>query len=246
VAGTAVLGRLTWLVADVLDVRPETASARTLVLHVPGWPGHIAGQHVDLRLTAEDGYTTQRSYSIANAADGSNVEVTVQRVPDGEVSTYLVDEVRPGDQLELRGPVGGYFVWRPEQREPVLLLAGGSGVVPLMAMVRARAKAGSAAPMRLIYSVRSEADALYAAELQSRAAGDEGLGVSFVYTRTAPPAWPRPPGRVDAPLLAREAWPVHERPTNYVCGPTAFVEAMADLLVEAGHAPSRIRTERFG
>jgi ferredoxin-NADP reductase len=246
VAGTAVLGRLTWLVADVVDVRPETASARTLVLHVPGWPGHLAGQHVDARLTAEDGYTTQRSYSISNAPDGARVELTVQGIPDGEVSTYLVGEVRPGDQLELRGPVGGYFVWRPQQPEPVLLLAGGSGVVPLMSMVRTRAASGSATPMRLVYSVRSHADALYAAELGRRGTEDPGLAVTFVYTRTAPPGWPRSPGRIDASLLTREAWAVDVEPTNYVCGPTAFVEAMADLLVAAGHPAHRVRTERFG
>jgi ferredoxin-NADP reductase len=247
VARTAVLGRLTWLVADVLDVRPETASARTLVLHVPGWPGHLAGQHVDLRLTAEDGYSAQRSYSIANATDVARVELTVQLVRDGEVSTYLVDELRPGDQIELRGPVGGYFVWRPEQSEPVLLLAGGSGVVPLMSMIRTRAAAAMrVAPMRLIYSVRSQDETLYAAELGRRATDDHGLGISLVYTRTAPPAWPRPPGRVDAPLLEQVAWPADAQPTNYVCGPTAFVEAMADLLVAAGHPPSRVRTERFG
>jgi ferredoxin-NADP reductase len=246
VAGTAVLGRLTWLVADVVDVRPETASARTLVLDVPRWRGHLAGQHVDVRLTAEDGYTAQRSYSVANAPDGTRVELTVQRVPDGEVSTYLVDEVRPGDQLELRGPVGGYFVWRAEQAEPVLLLAGGSGVVPLMSMFRTRAAAGSPTPMRLVYSVRSQADVLYAAELGRRTTEDTGLDITLVYTRTVPPGWARPPGRVDGSLLARLAWPAGAQPTAYVCGPTAFVEAMADLLVDAGHPPSRVRTERFG
>jgi len=240
VARTAVLGRLTWLVADVVDVRRETASASTLVLDVPGWPGHLAGQHVDVRLTAEDGYSAQRSFSIANAAEGTRVELTVQRVLDGEVSPYLVDEVRPGDRIELRGPVGGYFVWRPEQAEPVLLLAGGSGLVPLMAMVRARAAAASVAPMRLVYSVRGEADVLYADELRRR------TDVRIVYTRTAPPGWVRPPGRVDASLLAQVGWPVDAQPTNYVCGPTAFVEAMADLLVDAGHPPERVRTERFG
>jgi ferredoxin-NADP reductase len=250
VARAAVLGRLTWLVADVLDMRRETASASTLVLDVPGWSGHLAGQHVDVRLTAEDGYTAQRSYSIANAARDARVELTVQRVPDGEVSTYLVDEARPGDQIELRGPVGGYFVWRPEQAEPVLLLAGGSGLVPLMSIVRARAAAGSVAPMRLVYSVRGEADVLYAAELQRRGADsagpDAGLDVVVVYTRSVPPGWVRPPGRIDAALLAEISWPPEREPTIFVCGPTAFVEAMADLLVGAGHPPTRVRTERFG
>jgi ferredoxin-NADP reductase len=246
VARTAVLGRLTWRVADVLEVRPETRSARTIVLDVPEWPGHLAGQHVDIRLTAEDGYTAQRSYSIANAADDTHLELTVQRVADGEVSTYLVDEVRPGDQMEVRGPVGGYFVWRPEQQKPVLLLAGGSGLVPLMSMIRTRSAAQVMTPMRLIYSVRSQADVLYAAELRRRADENVGLTVTVVYTREAPRESPRPVGRIDATALTGLAWQPSDEPINYVCGPTAFVERMADLLVAAGHAPVRIRTERFG
>ena len=245
-ARAAVLGRLIWRVADVLDARAETASARTLVLEVPEWPGHVAGQHVDLRLTAEDGYTTQRSYSIANAHDGARVELTVQRVTDGEVSAYLVDEVRAGDRLELRGPVGGYFVWRPHQAEPVLLLAGGSGVVPLMAMVRARAAAGAGAPTRLLYSVRSIDEVLYADELRHRAEADAGLDVAYAFTRATPQGWPRPAGRIDAALLAGVGWPPEREPTSYVCGPTSFVENMADLLVAAGHPAARVRTERFG
>jgi len=245
VAGTAVLGRLTWRVADVVSAVAETASARTLVLDVPGWAGHQPGQHVDLRLTAADGYSTQRSFSIANAAAGSRVELTVQRVAGGEVSTYLVDEVRAGDQIELRGPVGGYFVWRPEWTDPVLLLAGGSGIVPLMAIARARAAAPAPVPARLVYSVRRAEDVIYAAELRRRAAED-GLAVTYAYTRAAPPGWTGRPGRVDAALLAEAGWPPAAGPLCYVCGPTAFVEAMADLLVAAGHAPTRVRTERFG
>ncbi len=244
-AGTAVLGRLTWRVADVVAVVEETATARTLVLDVPGWAGHLPGQHVDLRLSAEDGYSTQRSFSVANAPSGSTVELTVQWVDGGEVSSYLVDEVRAGDQIELRGPVGGYFLWRPEWTDPVLLLAGGSGVVPLAAIARTAAAASAPAPMRLIYSVRSPADVLYAAELGRRAAAG-GLAVTFGYTRQAPPGWPRPPGRLDAALLAEAGWPAGANPRCYLCGPTAFVEAMADLLVAAGHRPDRIRTERFG
>jgi ferredoxin-NADP reductase len=246
VARTAVLGRLTWLVADVVDVRRETATARTLVFDVPGWPGHLAGQHVDIRLTAEDGYTAQRSYSIANSANESHVELTVQRVPDGEVSTYLVDVARPGDQLELRGPIGGYFVWQPEQTKPVLLLAGGSGLVPLMSMVRTRAAANAATPMRLVYSVRTDAEVLYATELRRLAAESNGLDISLVYTREAPDGAARPAGRIDASLLGEIAWHPDDGAINYVCGPTAFVETMADLLVAAGHPPMRIRTERFG
>jgi ferredoxin-NADP reductase len=216
------------------------------VLDVPEWPGHLAGQHVDVRLTAEDGYTAQRSYSIANAAADSHLELTVQRVPDGEVSTYLVDEVRPGDQMEVRGPVGGYFVWRPEQQKPVLLLAGGSGLVPLMSMIRTRSEAQAVTPMRLIYSVRSQADVLYAAELRRRADENVGLTVTVVYTREAPHESSRPVGRIDATGLTELAWHPSDEPINYVCGPTAFVERMADLLVAAAHPPVRIRTERFG
>jgi ferredoxin-NADP reductase len=246
VAGTAVLGRLTWLVADVVAVRTETATARTLVLDVPGWAGHAAGQHVDVRLTAADGYSTQRSYSIANAARGSAIELTVQRVPDGEVSGYLVDEVRVGDKLELRGPVGGYFVWRPEWTEPVLLLAGGVGVVPLMAIVRTRTATAAPARLRLLYSVRRPDDVIYATELSARAEGSDALAVTYAYSRAAPAGWPGPVGRIDAAFLAGFGWPLEVEPRCYVCGPTAFVETMADLLVAAGHPPERIRTERFG
>jgi ferredoxin-NADP reductase len=246
VARTAVLGRLTWRVADVVAARRETPSARTLVLDVPDWPGHLAGQHVDIRLTAEDGYMAQRPFSIASAADSTHVELTVQRVSGGEVSTYLVDEVLPGDQMELRGPIGGYFIWRPEHQKPVLLLAGGSGVVPLMSMIRTRVAAGAETPMRLIYSVRSVTDVLYAAELSDRADQDVGLTTTIVYTRKAPDWSPRPAGRIDAAVLSELAWVVDDEPINYVCGPTAFVERMADLLVAAGHPPVRIRTERFG
>jgi ferredoxin-NADP reductase len=245
VARAAVLGRLTWRVATVTAVRPETATTRTLVLDVPDWPGHDAGQHVDVRLTAEDGYTTQRSYSIASAAHASTVELTVLRVTDGEVSPYLVDVAEPGDRFELRGPIGGYFVWRPSST-PVLLVAGGSGIVPLMAMIRTRAATGSAVPFRLLYSVRSPADAIYAAELGRLAASDEGLRVNFVYTRQTPPGWTEAPSRLDAARLARAAWPASSGPDCFVCGPTGFVEAAADLLVAAGHVPERIRTERFG
>jgi ferredoxin-NADP reductase len=230
----------------VVAVRRETPSARTLVLDVPDWPGHLAGQHVDIRLTAEDGYMAQRSFSIASAADSTHVELTVQSVSGGEVSTYLVDEVRPGDQMELRGPIGGYFIWRSEQQQPVLLLAGGSGLVPLMSMIRTRSAAGAATPMRLIYSVRSVTDVLYAAELRDRADHDVGLTATIIYTRGAPDGSPRPAGRIDAAVLSELAWRVDGQPLNYLCGPTAFVERMADLLVAAGHPPVRIRTERFG
>jgi ferredoxin-NADP reductase len=245
-ARAALLRRLTWQVATVAEARVETPSATTLVLDVPGWETHLAGQHVDVRLTAPDGYRTQRSYSIASAPAPGRLEITVQRVRDGEVSPYLAGEARAGDQVELRGPIGGYFVWSPPAPEPVLLVAGGSGVVPLMAMIRTRAAAASRVPFRLIYSVRTPADAIYAAELRGRVRDDNGLDVAYAYTRQAPHGWPGRIGRVDAAQLARDGWPVSLRPRAYVCGPTAFVETVADRLVDAGHAPAQIRTERFG
>jgi ferredoxin-NADP reductase len=244
VTDAAVRRRLTWRVATVAQVRPESASARTLVLDVPDWPGHLAGQHVDVRLTAADGYSTQRSYSLAS--EPSTVELTVQSVVDGEVSPYLVEVAEPGDQFEIRGPVGGYFTWAADQAAPVLLVGGGSGVVPLMAMIRARAQAGSRAPFRLIYSVRGPAEAFYADELARRVRDDQGLDVSWVYTRTTPADWPRPPGRLDAATLQTSGWPGTFDPQCYVCGPTPFVETVANLLVAAGHAAQNVKTERFG
>ena len=230
----------------MVAIRPETATTSTLTLEVPDWPGHRAGQHVDVRLTAPDGYTTQRSYSIASATDSSTVDLTVQGVPDGEVSSYLVGVAMNGDQFELRGPIGGYFVWEPSAVDPVLLVAGGSGVVPLMAMIRTRAEACSRVPFRLVYSVRDPDSAIYATELVRRVRDDRGLDVSYVYTRAAPPDHPYPPGRLDAARLAEAGWPAELTPLCYVCGPTGFVEAAADLLVAAGHPAERIRTERYG
>jgi ferredoxin-NADP reductase len=235
---------MSWRPATVTSVRPESPAARTVALQVPGWPGHQAGQHVDIRLTADDGYTASRSYSIASVADGELVEVTVERLDDGEVSPYLVDVVAPGDRLEVRGPVGGWFVWKPEQVEPVLLVGGGSGVVPLMSIVRRHVGMGSPAPLRLVYSLREPSVTLYRDELDGLAA--DGLPLTYVYTRRTPEGWPRPAGRLDADLLAASAFPPSESPTSYVCGPTGFVETVADLLVGAGHDPRRVRTERFG
>ncbi|HWO65436.1 MAG TPA: ferredoxin reductase [Umezawaea sp.] len=232
--------RLNWHVAKVVDVRDETPAARTLVLDVPDWPGHLPGQHVDVRLTAEDGYSTQRSYSVATPADGSRVELTVQRVDDGEVSPYLTQVLEPGDQLELRGPVGGWFVWRPSDTAPVLLVAGGSGIVPLMAMIRARA---TPVPFRLLYSVRRPEDRYYADELRRPT---PGLDVTYVYTRTAPPNWPRPPARLGVADLNTAGWPADFAPDCFVCGPTGFVETTADILLALGHDPRKIKTERFG
>ena len=242
-AGTAVLGRLDWLVGTVTAVRDETSDARTIELHVPGWPGHSAGQHVDVRLTAPDGYQAVRSYSVANALEGERVELTVEQVRDGEVSPYLIHELGVNDQLEVRGPIGGWFVWRPEQTEHVQLIAGGSGLVPLMAMIRERSRAGSTAEFRLLYSVRNPESVLYSAELQQRASE---LPIAFAYTRAVPSGWPVPPRRVDAKTIADATWDSSFMPTSYVCGPTAFVETVADLLKSAGHDPARIKTERFG
>ncbi len=218
----------------------------SLVLAVPGWPGHRAGQHVDVRLTAEDGYQAQRSYSIASAPeDGERMVVTVERVEDGEVSPYLLDEVRPGDRLELRGPIGGYFVWEAWMTDPLLLVAGGSGICPLMAMLRHRAAASSAVPARLVCSARSLEDVIYRAELERLAAGD-GLEMTLTLTRSQPAGWTGFRRRVDSEMLAQVAWPPERRPLAYVCGPTPFVETVAASLVALGHAGDRIRTERFG
>jgi ferredoxin-NADP reductase len=236
-------GRLRWRIARLVERRDETEAARTLVFDVPGWPGHLAGQHVDVRLTAEDGYSTQRSYSVASAPAGDRVELTVARVPDGEVSPYLADTMEPGDEVELRGPVGGWFVWHPQDSAPVLLVAGGSGMVPLMAMIRVRHDTGSLVPFRLLYSVRTPDDRFYQPELRLPKAG---LDISYLYTRTAPDGATRPPRRIDTADLHAHGWPAEFAPSCYVCGPTGFVETTADLLVELGHDPARIRTERFG
>jgi ferredoxin-NADP reductase len=244
-ARAAVLGRLSWRTAHLVAVREESASARTLVLDVPDWPGHLPGQHVDVRLTAEDGYQAQRSYSIASATDGS-LELTVELLEDGEVSPYLTQVLRPGDPLELRGPIGGWFVWRSGDQTPVQLLGGGSGVVPLMAMVRTRVANGGTTPMRLVYSTRTSGTVLYGDELRRLAERDPTLRVDLVYTRRAPEGWEGPVGRLDAARLATLAWPPADRPACFVCGPTGFVEAVANLLIDQGYAPERIKTERFG
>jgi ferredoxin-NADP reductase len=244
VAGAALPGRLTWQLAEVVGVVTETARVKTLAFDVPGWPGHRAGQHVDVRLTAEDGYRAERSYSIGSAPGGSRIELTVERIEDGEVSPYLTEELRPGDTIELRGPVGGYFVWEPASGGPLLLVAGGSGIVPLMAMLRVRGAAGSTAEARLLVSSRSWDDVIYREELD-RLSGN-GLRVVHTLTRSQPPGWAGYARRVDAEMLAEVGPGPAERPRAYVCGPTPFVEIVAGALVGLGHDPLAIKTERFG
>jgi ferredoxin-NADP reductase len=234
----------TWLVGTVRAVQQVNEHARVIMVDVPDWPGSMPGQHLDLRLTAEDGYQAVRSYSIASFGPGSLVELAVDEFPGGEVSPYLVREVRAGDLVEIRGPIGRYFVWSPAQTEPVQLIAGGSGIVPLMAIVRAHHDAGSTSPFRLLYSVRSRADALYAEELGSLV--DDRFALEWVYTRRAPEEVRRRPRRVDAEILSTDVIPSSQRPLVYVCGPTGFVETVAGTLVALGHDPRRIRTERFG
>jgi ferredoxin-NADP reductase len=284
VARAAVSGRLTWLVATVRETKDETATARTLVLDVPGWPGHLAGQHVTAKLTAADGYSAQRSYSIASASAPGSLELTVQRVTDGEVSSYLTEIAGPGDQFELRGPIGGWFAWQPDDPRPLLLLAGGSGIVPLMSMIRTHEAVKSKTSVQLIYSARTPDDVIYADELSQRARVSPLIVVSYLYTRLTrwrktparadsevpvvpkhgglfsrhpaqpaePGTAPGPPpargyaGRLSADVLAQIAFPPELNPAVYVCGPSGFVEAAAELLVAAGHAPEVIKTERFG
>lgn len=256
-AGTAIPGglaqapRLEWHAARVVEARQETPGARTLVLDVPDWPGHRAGQHVDVRLTAEDGYQAQRSYSIASPPGLPHVELTVERLSDGEVSPYLTDVIRKGDRLEVRGPIGGYFVWSPEPGRPLGLVAGGSGVVPLMCMLRYRARLAANAsaalpPARLLYSARSAEARIYAAELERLAAMDPELRVVYTLTRTQPASWTGYRRRLDREMIEAVFWPEAAAPIFYVCGPGPMVEAGANLLVELGHPPGSILTERFG
>jgi ferredoxin-NADP reductase len=241
-AGTAVRGRLSWQVATVAAVTEETDSVRTIALDLPDWPGHRAGQHLDVRLTAEDGYSAERSYSIASA-DGEPVAITVEWLEDGEVSPYLTQELRPGDQMEVRGPIGNWFTWGPHDGGPLLLIAGGSGVVPLRAILRHRQRSGSTVPVRLLYSSRSLADVIYREELDQYAGRAE---VRYTLTRNRPPGWGGFSGRVDDAMLARVAWPASQRPLAFICGPTPFVEAVAELLVARHYPASRVKTERFG
>jgi ferredoxin-NADP reductase len=245
-AGTAVRGRLNWTLGRVAELADLTPRVRSIRLEVPGWPEHRPGQHVDVRLTAEDGYQAQRSYSIASAPGERLLELAVELLPDGEVSPYLARELRVGDQLELRGPVGGWFVWEPPTGGPLLLVGGGSGVVPLVAIARHRAAADGEVPARLLYSARTRADVLFAGELERLAARGDGLEVLGTLTREQSPGWSGRAGRVDAALLAEVGWPPSRRPLAFVCGPTGFVELVAGALAAQGWDPGRIRTERFG
>ena len=244
------VSRLDWRVAKVVGVREETPRTRTLVLDVPDWPGQRAGQHVDVRLVAEDGYQAQRSYSIASAPEDDLVELTVERLEDGEVSSYLCDVLRPGDGVEVRGPIGGYFVWESSSAGPLLLIGGGSGIVPLMSMLRHRARAEASVrarvPAVLLYSARSVEDLIYREELAKLAAGDGGAEVCVTLTRDAPSDWRGLRGRVDRAMLQATTRSLPDRPNVFVCGPTPFTEAVATLLVELGHEPSQVKTERFG
>jgi ferredoxin-NADP reductase len=240
------LRRLSWRLAEVLEVVPETPRTNSLFLEVSGWEGHKAGQHVDVRLTAEDGYQAQRSYSIASAPEDERLMLTVDRLDDGEVSPYLTDVLVAGDKLEFRGPIGGYFTWEVQDGGPLLLVGGGSGVAPLMAMIRHRAAAGSGVPVRLLYSSRSYEEIIYREELENLAARDGSLEVIHTLTRSRPEGWSGYARRIDAEVLREVAWSPDERALAFVCGPTSFVEGVADALVSLGHDPARVKTERFG
>jgi ferredoxin-NADP reductase len=243
----AVSGRLTWQLGEVIATRQETPRVKSITLAVPNWTGHRPGQHVDVRLTAEDGYQAERSYSIASPPQvARRLALTIERIEGGEVSPYLVDQLTVGDKLEFRGPIGGYFVWETRIGGPLLLIAGGSGVVPLMAMIRHRAALKSAIPTRLLYSSRSYDDVIYRDELARLLEGGTQLQVSYTLTRVQPPGWTGYHRRIDADLLREVAWPPDERPLVFICGPTPFVETAAANLVALGYEPERIKTERFG
>jgi ferredoxin-NADP reductase len=245
---------IAWRLATVRESRVETTRTRTLVLDVPGWPGHRAGQHVDVRLTAEDGYRAERSYSIASAPEDAHLALTIERLDDGEVSPYLADELRVGDTIELRGPIGGYFVWEVREGGPLLLVAGGSGIVPLMAMLRHRAAVLAGADSdtrlrlgaRLLYSSRTWDEVIYRDELRALAAGDPTLEVRHTLTRERLPTWRGARRRIDREMLAEFAWPPTDQPRVFVCGPTPMVESVSTALVALGHDPMLVKTERFG
>jgi ferredoxin-NADP reductase len=242
-----LLGRLSWQLGEVVATQAETARTKSITLVIPTWREHRAGQHLDVRLTAEDGYQAERSYSIASPPEeGSRVTLTVERLDDGEVSPYLTEELRVGDKLELRGPIGGYFAWEVRMGGPLLLVAGGSGIVPLMAMIRHRAAVGSTVATRLLYSSRSLEEVIYRDELDRLVKSSTMLEVMHTLTRVQPPGWTGYQRRIDTEMLHEVAWPPEQRPLTFVCGPTPFVETAAASLVTLGHDPARIKTERFG
>ena len=237
---------LRWQLGEVVELIQETPRVTSLVLNVPEWHGHGAGQHVDVRLTADDGYQAQRSYSIGSPPEDARVAITVERLEDGEVSPYLVGEVRVGDKVELRGPIGGYFVWKAATTAPLLLVAGGSGVVPLMAMIRHRSAAGSKVPARLLYSSRTADDIIYKEELNRVASSSDGVAVSYTLTRAQPTGWKGYARRIDRDMVQEVAWRKDLSPMVFICGPTSFVESAAGILVDLGYDPLAIKTERFG
>jgi ferredoxin-NADP reductase len=245
VARAALPGRLNWQLARVIELVDETARCRSVVLDPPSWSGHTPGQHVDVRLTADDGYQAQRSYSIASGPEDEHLTLTVERLDDGEVSPYLVDELRPGDELELRGPIGGYFVWEQSVGGPLMLIAGGSGIVPFRAMLRHWDATDSKPAIRVLYSARSLGEVIYSQELLSLSSL-QAVEVRLALTRAWPDDWQGHRGRITPELLHEASWSIDELPLMYVCGPSGFVEAIATALVDAGHEPARIRTERFG
>jgi ferredoxin-NADP reductase len=245
-ARAAVRGRLNWTLGEVVELIDETPRVRSVVLDVPDWPGHRAGQHVDVRLTAEDGYQAQRSYSIASAPEDGRLMLTVERLADGEVSSYLVGELRAGDTLELRGPIGGYFVWEAHMGGPLLLVAGGSGIVPLMSMLRHREASGASVGAHLVYSSRSWDDVIFRDELERLGSLPNAPEVIHTLTRMQPPGWTGYARRVDAAMLSEAGWAPSTSPAAFICGPTPFVESVADSLVLLGYAATKVKTERFG
>ena len=238
--------KIAWRIGEVVETSPDTTRTKSLFLEVPGWEGHRAGQHVDVRLTAEDGYQAQRSYSIASAPEDGRVELLIERLDDGEVSPYLTDELRAGDGLELRGPIGGWFAWDDWEGGPLLLVAGGSGIAPLMAMIRHRRAAGNDTPVRLLFSSRSYEDIIFREELERLAADDDPLEIIHTLTRSTPPGWEGYDRRIDEEMLAEVAFSPDEGPLAFVCGPTPLVETVATALVGLDHDPMRVKTERFG
>jgi ferredoxin-NADP reductase len=238
--------RLEWRLAEVREILVETPRVKSLMLQIDGWPGHLPGQHVDVRLTSQDGYQAERSYSIASAPEDSRLELTVEKVEDGEVSPYLVDELRIGGQFELRGPIGGYFVWTAETGGPLCLIAGGSGVAPLMAMLRHRNRARSRAPTVLLYSSKSHEDVIYREELAEMARSDASLAIINTLTREHSEVWSGRRGRIDRALLMEACFPPQQRPWTFICGPTQFVEDISQILVWLGYDPPTVKTERFG